>query len=126
MKKLILQETANVLTVKKRNNPSKTVPGREARIVRRYLKDHVALADLAEESGTSPAQISQWVNAALESLEEAFSGEPWKAARKHRKDLSKKDERIRQPEEVGSDLSTAVLRLKNPGAPLGNPMVRRK
>ena len=87
----------------------------------------MALVDLAEESGTSPAQISQWVKAALESLEEAFSGEPRKAARKHRKDLSKKDEWIRQLEEVVSDLSTEVLRLKkNPGAPLGKPMVRRK
>lgn len=68
-------------------------PEEKARIDRRYLKDHVALADLAEESGTSPAQISQWMKAALESLEEAFSGESRKAARKHRKDLSKKEER---------------------------------
>lgn len=91
-------------------------PEEKARIVRRYLKDHVALADLAEESGTPPAQIGQWVKAALKSLEEAFSGEPRKAARKHRKDLSKKEERIRQ---VVSDLSTEVLRLKKSWGPLG-------
>jgi transposase-like protein len=86
----------------------------------------VVLSDLAEESGTSPAQISQWVKAALESLEEAFSGELRKTARKHRKDLSKKEERIRQLEEVVSDLSTEFLRLKNLEAPVGNPMVRRR
>ena len=127
MKKLILQETANLLTVKKRNNPSKTVPGREARIVRRYLKDHVALADLAEESGTSPAQISQWVNAALESLEEAFSGEPWKAARKHRKDLSKKDERIPATGRSGlGPLHGSPSVKKILGPPWETPMVRRK
>ncbi len=34
-------------------------PEEKACIVRRNLKYHVSLADLAEESGTSPAQISQ-------------------------------------------------------------------
>ena len=74
MKKLIIQETANVLTVKrKRNNPSETPLKRSPGLSGDISKIMWALADLAEESGTSPVQISQWVKAALESLEEAFA-----------------------------------------------------
>ena len=36
----------------------------KARIVRRYLKDHVGLADLAEETGSSPGLILQWAKQA--------------------------------------------------------------
>ena len=44
----------------------------KARAVRRYLKDHVGLADLAEETGTSPGLILQWAKQALEGLEQTF------------------------------------------------------
>ena len=47
----------------------------KARTVRRYLKDHVELADLAEETGTSPGLILQWTKQAMEGLEQTFSRE---------------------------------------------------
>ena len=50
-------------------------PEEKSKIVRKYLKDHQTLFDLAEDSGTSPVQISQWVKADLDSLGKAFSGE---------------------------------------------------
>ena len=47
----------------------------KARVVRRYLKDHVGLADLAEETGTSLGLILHWAKQALEGLEQSFSRE---------------------------------------------------
>ncbi len=47
----------------------------KARVVCRSLKDHVGLADLAEETGTSPGLILQWAKQELEGLEQTFSRE---------------------------------------------------
>lgn len=35
-------------------------PEQKARIVRRHLQERVSLADLADETGAAPGQISQW------------------------------------------------------------------
>ena len=48
----------------------------KARIVRRYLKDHVELANLAEETGTSPRLILQWAKQSLEGLGNLFQRDP--------------------------------------------------
>lgn len=44
-------------------------------IVRRYLKDHVGLADLAEETGSTPGLILGWAKQALEEIDQTFSRE---------------------------------------------------
>ena len=37
----------------------------KANVVRRHLKNKVAVSDLADEFGIQPSQIHQWVTAAL-------------------------------------------------------------
>ena len=60
----------------------------KARIVRRYLKDHVGLADLAEETGTFPGLILQWAKQSLEGLEQTFSRETYRQRKVlHRKSI---------------------------------------
>jgi len=89
----------------------------KAAIVRRYLRDKVSLADLADESGASPALISQWTKALLEGAEAVFSGEHKKLKRQTQREIQAREARIAQLQEVVSELSTEVLRLKkNPGA----------
>ena len=91
----------------------------KALIVRRYLRDNVSLADLADETGASPALISQWTKALLESAETVFSGEHKKIKRQTQREIKRREDRILQLQEVVSELSTEVIRLKkNPGAPL--------
>ena len=48
----------------------------KAKVIRRNLKDHVGLADLAEETGTSPGLILQWAKQALKGLGRPFQGRP--------------------------------------------------
>ncbi|RMD58306.1 hypothetical protein D6833_13025 [Candidatus Parcubacteria bacterium] len=97
----------------------------KARIVRRYLRDKVSLADLADETGASPALISQWTKALLEQAEIIFSGEYRRAQRRTQREIQSREARIAQLQEVVSELSTEVLRLKkNPGASFPATMSR--
>ena len=97
----------------------------KAQIVRRYLRDKVSLADLADETGASPGLISQWVKTLMESAETIFANELKKVKRTREKDLMAKEARIAQLQEVIAELSTEVLRLKkDPGADLPAAMSR--
>ena len=99
----------------------------KARIVRRYLRDKVPLADLADETGASPALISQWTKALLENAETIFTGEPKKVKRQMQREIQQREDRIVQLQEVVSELSTEVLLLKkNPGARLPGARSRPK
>ncbi|MGC8553771.1 MAG: transposase [Phycisphaerae bacterium] len=99
----------------------------KARIVRRYLKDHVGLADLAEETGTSPGLILQWAKQALEGLEQTFSGESHRQRKVLHREILEKEDRIRKLESVVSELSTENLTLKKrPGALSQESTSRRK
>ena len=80
--------------------------------MRKYLRDKVSLADLADETGASPAQICQWTKALLESAEDVFSGKFKKAKRARDRALKKKDVKIVQLQEVTAELSSEVLWLK--------------
>lgn len=51
-------------------------PEQKADVVRRHLKDKVAVSDLADELKIQPSQIHQWVAAVLEQAEQAFSRRP--------------------------------------------------
>ena len=84
----------------------------KARIIRRYLKDHVGLADLAEETGTSPGLILQWAKQALEELEQTFSRETHRQRKVLHREILEKEDRIRKLESVVSELSTENLTLK--------------
>ena len=46
----------------------------KAEVVRRHLKDKVAVSDLADELNIQPSQIHQWVATVLGQLEQAFVG----------------------------------------------------
>ena len=86
----------------------------KATIVRRHLQG-ASLADLADETGATPGQISQWRKQALEGLIEVFerSGTRQDAARA--KELAAKEGRIHELQEVVAELSEEVLKLKKAG-----------
>ena len=86
----------------------------KAAIVRRHLQG-ASLADLADETGATPGQISQWRKQALEGLVEVFarSGTREEAARA--KELAAKEDRIHELREVVAELSEEVLKLKKAG-----------
>ena len=84
----------------------------KAQIVRRYLKDHVGLADLAEETGSSPGLILGWAKQALEGIEQTFSREMQQQRKVLHREILEKDDRIRRLESVVSELSTENLLLK--------------
>ena len=99
----------------------------KAQIVRRYLKDHVGLADLAEETGSSPGLILGWAKQALEGIEQTFSREMQQQRKVLHREILEKDDRIRRLESVVSELSTENLLLKkNIGDPSPGPTLRRR
>ena len=99
----------------------------KAKIVRRYLKDHVGLADLAEETGTSPGLILQWAKQSLEGLEQTFSKETHRQRKVLHREILEKEDRIRKLESVVSELSTENLTLKKkPGVLSSEPTSLRK
>jgi len=87
-------------------------PEQKARIVRRHLQEKVSLADLADETGAAPGQISQWCKQALEGAVDVFTRRSQRAEARLAKELRKKEARIRQLHEVVAELSEEVLRLK--------------
>ncbi len=48
----------------------------KAEVVRRHLRDKVAVSQLAEELDLQPSQIHQWVAAVLGQADKAFQGKP--------------------------------------------------
>ena len=99
----------------------------KSQIVRRYLKDHVGLADLAEETGSSPGLILGWAKQALEGIEQTFSREMQQQRKVLHREILEKDDRIRRLESVASELSIENLLLeKNIGDPSAEPTLRRR
>ncbi len=99
----------------------------KAQIVRRYLKDHAGLADLAEETGSSPGLILGWAKQALEGIEQTFSREMQQQRKVLHREILEKDDRIRRLESVVSELSTENLLLKkSTGDPSAEPTLRRR
>ena len=84
----------------------------KAKLVRRHLREGVGLADLSDETGAAPGQISRWSKLALEGLEGIFEGSGKKQERRIAQVIAAKDARIRELQEVITDLSTEVLNLK--------------
>jgi transposase len=71
----------------------------KATIVRRHLKDKVAVSDLADELGIQPSQIHQWVTAALGHLEQAFVGKGGRRGKSAAKLEEAKERQIKRLEE---------------------------
>jgi transposase-like protein len=118
-RKIIWQEEVDMSSKRESGMRRRWSAEEKARIVRRYLRDRVSLADLSDETGASPAQISQWAKVLLEGAESVFAGEHKRLKRRVEKELRAKEARIAELQEVVSELSTEVLRLKkNPGARL--------
>ena len=84
----------------------------KAKLVRRHLREGVGLADLSDETGAAPGQISRWSKLALEGLEGVFEGSGKKQGRQIERMIAAKDARIRELQEVITELSTEVLSLK--------------
>jgi Na+/phosphate symporter len=85
------------------------------------------LADLAEETGSSPGLILEWAKQALEGLEESFSRETHRQRKVLHREILEKEDRIRKLESVVSELSTENLTLKKkPGALSQEPTSPRK
>lgn len=84
----------------------------KTRIVRQHLRDGVAVADLAEQTGAAPGLIHTWIKIALERLD--LDDRRTQASDRQQAQLvARKDARIRRLEEVIVELSTEVLTLKN-------------
>jgi transposase-like protein len=99
----------------------------KAQIVRRYLKDHVGLADLAEETGRTPGLILGWAKQALEGIEQTFSREMHPQRKVLHREIQEKEDRIRRLESVVSELSTENLELKKSTGDLSpEPTLRRR
>jgi transposase-like protein len=106
------------------NQPTRTSARRrwtaveKANVLRRYLRGQVSLHDLAEETGATPGQISQWCSQALGSLESVFDRPAPQGESQLKRTVAARDARIRELEAVARELSTAVLSLKEGnGAP---------
>ena len=84
----------------------------KARIVRRHLQEKVSLADLADEYKVAPGQISAWCKQAMEGLEGVFAQSAKREDRAATRELAAKNTRINQLQEVVTELSEEVLRLK--------------
>ena len=65
----------------------------KAQIVRRYLKDHVGLADLGEETGSTPGLILGWAKQALEGIDQTFSREMHLQRKVLHREILEKDDR---------------------------------
>ncbi len=84
----------------------------KAKLVRRHLRDGVAVATLADESGTAPSQIYGWIKAVLDGADVVLADKREKEDQRSEKVLAAKDQRIRHLEEVAVELSMEVLTLK--------------
>lgn len=74
----------------------------KADVVRRHLKDKVAISALAEELSIQPSQIYQWVNTLLDQAEHSFERtdrRPSVSQRAEAKIVELKDQRIKKLEE---------------------------
>ena len=101
-------QTASTKSVKRRRWSAAD----KARLVRQHLQEDVSLADLADETGVAPSQIGRWCKEGLEGLESVFSRADRRERREAAKELTAREARIRQLQEVVSELSEEVLRLK--------------
>jgi transposase len=84
----------------------------KARIVRRHLQEKASLGDLADEYKVAPGQISTWCKQAMERLEDVFAQSAKREDRAASRELAAKNARISQLQEVVTELSEEVLRLK--------------
>jgi transposase-like protein len=82
--------------------------------VRRHWQEKVSLADLADEYRVAPGQISAWCKQAMEGLEGVFARTAKREDRAATRELTAKNVRINQLQEVVTELSEEVLRLKKP------------
>lgn len=65
----------------------------KAEVVRRHLRDKVAVGDLASELDIQPSQIHQWVAAVLAQADKAFRSQPGRRAKDPQVKLAEASER---------------------------------
>ena len=84
----------------------------KAKIVRRHFRDGVAVATLADENGTAPSMVHAWIRSVLDGADQVLGDKREREDQRSLKQLTLKDNRIRQLEEVTAELSMEVLQLK--------------
>ena len=92
----------------------------KAKLVRRHIRDGVAVATLADENDTSPSMIHSWIRTVLDGADQVLSDKREREGQRTERQLAAKDDRIRHLEEVTAELSMEVLQLKKRvGRPIG-------
>jgi Na+/phosphate symporter len=87
----------------------------------------VGLADLAEETGSTPELILLWAKQAMEGIEQTFSKEMHQQRKVLHREILEKDDRIRKLESVVLELSTEILLFKKSTGDLSpGPTLRRR
>ena len=99
-------------SAEKSNSRRRWSASEKSKIVRLHLRGKKPQADLADEFGVAPGQISQWCKQALEGVETIFKGSSKRAEKKHLKEIEQREKKIHQLQEVVAELSTEVLQLK--------------
>lgn len=69
----------------------------KAKLVRRHLRDGIAVATLADENDTSPSMIHAWIRAVLEGADQAFSDKRERDGQRWEKQVAAKDDRRLPP-----------------------------
>lgn len=86
----------------------------KADAVRKHLKEQIPVSQIADEMNVQPTMIHNWINAALQQLEQAF--ESPRAAKaessKHDAKLQKLREKLDAKNEVISELMEENIRSK--------------
>lgn len=89
----------------------------KADVVRRHLRDKVAVSDLADELNIQPSQIHQWVAAAFGQLEQAFShsgrrGNHSRLEDAKQRQIKRLEEKLQLKNEVISELMEENVKAK--------------
>lgn len=92
----------------------------KADVVRRYVKDKVAISDLAAELGCQPTQIYQWVATVLGQAEKAFQSKPGRQAKSAQakldqakdRQIARLNEKLQLKNEVISELMEENVKAK--------------
>lgn len=92
----------------------------KADVVRRHLKDKVAISDLAAELGVQPTLIYQWEAAVLDQAEKAFQTKPGRQSKSRQaqteqakdRQIKRLHEKLQLKNEVISELMEENVKAK--------------
>lgn len=102
-------------------------PEEKAALLQRYLKGGESAADLSDETGVSPSLLALWTKTLFEEAPRLFQRD---RGEDPGREIAARDARIGELQEVVTELSTEVIRLKkksgDPFPGLGSPPRSRR